>query len=444
MFNRSTKSHEAECFERIHALDKSRDCWIKRVVLTIDFSEGLDTFCERASFDLDTDYLIRKTFDKYYYIPVGWRERAPFLELDCKTQSGNSLQLLPLSFREKYVEWAFWELCNAHGYINSQQGIPICLRNRIMKQIQGKDLEQPDHRCCNGHTCDHEEIWNKIMKDSEVVAFYEKMQIEQPLILRVNIDDNDTLSMIKIMERKPLRRPDITRANRRAGHINGIVEARNATSIKFVAPPDTRIKKVRGSVIQDSSHSGENAIPILQAKVFGDGSWAHLNQRTEASRFLWTLTFTPRRSYLFTPAIRIAALGLIACIYWMISAFGVTDISGIRNSYSMVVVTSFYLYHIRLLYKNYSHSFLYNWITSRYRHLLTWTMILVLTFPFTSYIIGRIKGATPILKASSQTRTLGNVDAYVKWGIIIFILVSIKKFIHVYTMTKPSLALDGK
>lgn len=99
--NPAPKELRVKLFARIRELEENPEIWRLRTICTIDLSEGLDTYVEHLTIDVDHRYVSQ--IDDYYYLPVGWRERESFLELDCRTNSGDSMQLMPLYFRQDYM-----------------------------------------------------------------------------------------------------------------------------------------------------------------------------------------------------------------------------------------------------------------------------------------------------------------------------------------------------
>ena len=112
-------------------LESFRSFWLRRHLLTLDFSEGERTWVERQSLDIK-----RTIFQNYYqdediyvYVPLEWRKKGPYLTFDCVLNDGNSASLMGKAFNEGYALWMFDDMCRAFG-IDSRD-IPTCLREHV-------------------------------------------------------------------------------------------------------------------------------------------------------------------------------------------------------------------------------------------------------------------------------------------------------------------------
>lgn len=378
-------------FKVIRELDSSRETWAKRAVVTLDFSEGKDTYVERMTIDVKARVFSERLKEgEDILVPVGWRDRATFLEFDCRTDSGESFQLLQLKYRELFAEWLFWIQCLEKDYL-PERVIPECLQNQVRSQINlGIGCEQ-DCRCGVGHHCEHLSIWKRILSDPEMNGFYRKLRDEQLLILALPAATQ--FSAVKISERKTLKQPHRTAAEKIVGCVRGVVFTANATSVKMIAPDDVRFKAVDGTIVGRGSRGSVYYRPI-NTQLHGDGSWVYANERTSGSRMLWRLTFTPRRSRLISPGIRITTIGIFACLWWHLTGFGASDLDSI-DRISFAVVLAYYAYYMYLSDKSISNSFIYNWSTRTQRHSLTIAILSTLAFPISAHILNRLGSTLP-------------------------------------------------
>ena len=368
-------SNQQAVFERIKALEDSTESWLKRSVVTVDLSQGRDSYIERMTLDLDVGCLKKYGFEGQYYIPVGWRARRTFLSYDCKSETGASLQLAKRAFREAYSEWLFFRYGRDLGIL-SDGAVPPCLVERVKRRIHdGCDLSA-GHECCSGHPCDHELLWSALKKDERIKGFYDALGELEPIILIARQEEPPFL--LKIAEQKANEKPRRRLIDVVLGRFVGTLKVRAATSTKFLAPRDMRFK----SVIGLTSKAFRESDQTLSAEVFGDGAWAAAtNGPVWENMSAWELTLAPRRSAFVSPAIRVLGLGLLACIYWLLTGFGVRDYNAILNSFSYLIVGSYYLHYLYLLDRKEVNSFLYGWSMRPQRHGLMIGMSIVGFFP---------------------------------------------------------------
>ena len=177
--NEADSRSETVIFAALMALEEEQNLWQLRSIETIDLTEGLDTYLDHFTIDIDVQVLNHWFSQEFRYIPLGWRARTTFLELDCKANSGESLQLMPLSFRHRYAEWKFWNLVEQSDIMFTGSNVPGCIRARVVKTIAksdtGNELLSGD---CKNHACGHEQTWQAILSHESVGRAYRDLQIE--------------------------------------------------------------------------------------------------------------------------------------------------------------------------------------------------------------------------------------------------------------------------
>ena len=171
--NEANSLSETMILAALMALEEEQDLWQLRSIETIDLTEGLDTYLDHFTIDIDVQVVNHWFSQENRYIPLGWRARTTFLELDCKANSGESLQLMPLSFRHRYAEWKFWKLIENSGFASAESNVPGCMRARVVKTIAksdtGNELFSGE---CKNHTCDHEQTWQTILSHESTGRAY--------------------------------------------------------------------------------------------------------------------------------------------------------------------------------------------------------------------------------------------------------------------------------
>lgn len=401
-------------FNRLRSLEEGRELWIKREVVTVDFSENKAAYVERLTFDLNAEHFTNNTaIGGFHYIPIGWRDRESFLEFNCRTDRGNSVQLLTLDYRHLFMKWMFWSLCCEKGFIEPDL-VPSCLLKRLDAQIKFGKVDETEVKCCEEQ---HNELWSQIQSNKRLRDLYQILGRRESLILKVPA--GDVLTMIKLEEVKTLKKPFQSYADRLIGRMEGVLVMRNATSIKFVAPSDMKFISVKGIPIYESAFKQKTEM-LIKARLYGDGERAHSRIQAKSSIIAWTLILHPRRHQLIVPGMRISVLGIFSCLYWMLSGFGTpSNVVDIRNSFSLSVVIAYYWYYIHLFDKNYARSFIYNSVTERQRFLLSLCMLSVMLFPFVGHI--SIVLVSNLHRLGIAMFSADAISPAIRWGITILL-----------------------
>lgn len=381
-----------DLYNSIEKLEENTTSWRSRSVLTLDFSDGADTYVEHLTIDVDTekvDECFVSSGQDHYYVLVGWRRKDTFLEFDCKANSGQSLQLMPLSFRCGYAEWSFLRLCESKM---SGEEIPGCIRARVAEAITGsEDSSNTYNKFCSNHSTQCDSTWKRLLQDEEIRAtYYLKIKRREPLILRAS--KRYDISILKLKERRNFDFPRRKLHEVLVAKGPGILTSRRATSTKIIAPQDVR---VRSATLHDIQYESS-----YTTKLFGEGSWGHLSQKQkQTGEFLiWSVTFYPRRSYLVTPGLLILLLGLILCPYWHMTMQNIPLDSWNQSIVGLVderpsfgFLFAYYIASIPLLfYKSHERSYLYTWIVRRIKWCLGIGMFVILLFPFIPHAIVKL------------------------------------------------------
>ncbi|MBO3725660.1 hypothetical protein J5X07_11605 [Actinomyces bowdenii] len=372
-------------YSQIEALENSYVSWRSRSIITLDFADGAGTYVEHLSIDIDKakfEESINHERSEHYYIPLGWRQRHTFLEFDCKANSGESLQLMPLSFRHGYTEWRFLKSCQRK--LSSSSSLPSCIRDHIVAVINGTaNLRQGVKlrgQSCANHSTQCEELWNSLMSDPEIYSDFLRMRSREPLILKAK--KSYDFSILKLRERRTLDFPHRKLKQAMLATGPAALRSRRASSIKIVVPPDVRIKSA-------ALYDMQQPTPY-QASLYGDGSWAHINENHSSDIIKWAITFYPRRAHTVTPGLLILLFGICLCIYWYFSTQRTplsdwneqtVGLFAKRPSYAFLL--AYYTANIpTLFYRNHERSFLYGWMVKRIQWGLGIGMFFVVAFPF--------------------------------------------------------------
>lgn len=401
-------AQKVEVFEKLRELDGLRESWIKRTIITIDLSEGLDTYVEKATYDISfcenspigmdasldlscqslssghiaPDCREKDRSAEVYLIPLAWRPRAAFLDLDCIDANGRSMQLVKLKVREEYCEWLFWTRCAELG-LCSKDSVSDRIASLLRDHMQNGIVVKPDLK---SFSAEEKRLWEEIENNGELSRLYRKICDLQPLILWT-LDPKAAL-LLKIKERKALVKPDRREAHTALkGAFRGTLSSARADCTKIIAPPDMRLKKVDGLVIYGESFQP----PRLEAELHGDGSWAFCKTAERGILTEWRLELTSRRSLLISPGRHLLEIGLLACLFWSVKNSPLSDAKEILSSFSMTFVGSVYLYHLYLFGRKADKSFLFNWAVSKQRLLLFLSLMCVIFFQFTAHALSELE-----------------------------------------------------
>lgn len=397
-------------FRRIRRLDETRELWWVRSICTSDLSEGLATYLERITIDLDVSYL--EEHDGYFYLPIAWRIRASFLELDCKTNNGDSMQLVPLAFRRKYMSWEFWQVCREVGLISPGERVCSCLKEHVDNIIlspEAGDLNALPS--CPFHHRDCCDKWRKIQDSPALSNYIYKLLKSEPLILKVRAEklcespQGPDISIIKISERKPIVAPKASWYETLKGEMWGVIEPFWAGTNKLVVPRDMRIV---GGYLYIPSDGVQGKLRAKEVQIEGDGSWLHVREKNTYGRSFLIVGFRPRRPFLFKPGLTILILSFIAAISWLVlfkdsfwpncKGFLVSscDLGAVQNKEILKATMSampfgllfaYFLTRIPIFYHVSERSFLYYVWTQRHYRLLGFTMAATTAFPFLHSIV---------------------------------------------------------
>lgn len=426
---------ELKIFKSIRCLDENREKWTRRTVVTVDFTDGLDTYVERITYDIDQKHIVQHSKlsrTDTFYVPIAWRPRETFLEFDCVSNSGTSLQLTELAIRQRYCEWYFWQRCRELKVVKPSK-ITSKLRSCLKSYVE--DGKPEAFGTCSKSD---QETWVTLLDNISLNAIYRQIGKYKPLVLR--IANNDDVSIIKIKERKTLRRPPRrTGFDALKGSMVGTVCSINAGRTKLIAPIDMRFKCVDGFMLKPDVHS----LPTkVKTEVLGDGGWAYCNTGNtdqQGDYTLWRLTMTPRRSRFISPGFRVLLLVILAIFYWQI--FDVNASSGryVLSGFSMAVVGSVFLYYLRLFDVKRTHSFQFRWASTWQRSCLMFAYATVLIFPFIEHLLNKFSALVSKLPECSIFNFEGfaallrsdTTVCVVRWSIIIAILALLIDFVIV-------------
>lgn len=405
--NPAPKELRVKLFARIRELEENPEIWQLRTICTIDLSEGLDTYVEHLTIDVDHRYVSQ--IDDYYYLPVGWRERESFLELDCQTNSGDSMQLMPLYFRQDYMEWKFWDVCYELGLVPGPTRICECLRERLSKVVADPEGAQAGSLGAMPHAkCSRK--WKELEREPIPKELLAKMKTQEPLIFRVRARRSAScdadISILKVSERKTLFGPKDPHLQRYRSDMWGTISSFSANTNKVVAPRDMRL--VRGHCYEVVADSNTKELEALTVEPFADGNWLHLRREFPPPALIWVIEFRPRRGFLYKPGRTTIILSLLATISWMFlfkqsflsdcqgSFVSSGDVCALANKREIVktvmssipfgLLFAYYLTRLPLFQQSQERSFLYDVWTRPHYKLLAWTIGLTVIFPFLNVI----------------------------------------------------------
>lgn len=405
--NPAPKKLRVKLFARIRELEENPEIWQPRTICTIDLSEGLDTYVEHLTIDVDHHYVPQ--IDGYYYLPVGWRKRESFLELDCRTNSGDSMQLMPLYFRQDYMEWKFWDVCYELRLVPEPIEICECLRERLSKVVadpkgaQAGSLGPMLHAQCSRK-------WKELEREPIPKDLLAKIKMQEPLIFRVRARRSAScdadISILKVSERKTLFGPKDPHILRYGSDMWGAISSFSANTNKVVAPRDMRL--VRGHCYEVAADSNTKELEALTVEPFADGNWLHLRRELPPPVLVWLIEFRPRRGFLYKPGRTTIILSLLATISWLflfkqsfwsdcqgvfVSSCNVSALEDKRNIVKTVMssipfglLIAYYLTRLPLFQQSQERSFLYDVWTRPHYKLLAWTIGLTVVFPFLNVI----------------------------------------------------------
>lgn len=414
--NEANSLSETMIFAALMALEEEQNLWQLRSIETIDLTEGLDTYLDHFTIDIDVQVLNHWFSQEFRYIPLGWRARTTFLELDCKANSGESLQLMPLSFRHRYAEWKFWNLVEQSDIMFTGSNVPGCIRARVVKTIAksdtGNELLSGD---CKNHACGHEQTWQAILSHESVGRAYRDLQNREPLILKAQ--PHYDLSIVKLQERRQLELPRRNLREWLSSEGAGVISARRAATTKVIAPDDLRIHKLERIDLEYSTSD--------EAEVYGDGSWAHYSrespgrqqtiaQSQRSGEFLkWIAVFHPRRSHLLVPGVLILVPSIFLWTYWLTAgswkslsyAADSIPFGDVAKKPSFAFLAAYFTANIPpLFYRSHERSHLYNSVTRWPYWGLATRMFLTLVFPFLPNIARIVNNVSSALLGTEQHR----------------------------------------
>lgn len=432
----------------VRALDDSCDEWINRTTVTLDFSQGFATYLEKITFDIETTVVsnITSSSDEgldAHLIPLGWRRRETFLAFDCKTNSGESLQLLPLRKRQMYCEWIFWEVCKECSLLTDREP-HADLKALVKSYVESGEGEE---KALSKMTHALREQWAKIRGNSVASELFERIGEYQPLILSAtNIRD---LAIIKLHEVKQLSRPSRrSMYDRYLARFSGTISSMGASSTKFIAPSDCRFMDVQGTV---RVAKGAEAVKVA-AKLHGQGSWAFSSEKVRSSSVQWNITFASRRSHFIAPAMRTHIASLITVLFWFLGNFNAATPSVLLNSYSMALISAYFIYHFRLFGQNSQQSVQFQWGIKLHRYLLMMSMVATALFPVTAHFVHRVDAfqvslfslLNPEFDNSQNVQyfanlvTRGSPTLGIKWIILIYLALMTWNYIDIYRFSRPA------
>lgn len=382
-------------FRSIYNVECSAPKWQKRVLWTSDFSSGRDVYTDAITFDIEVEVLedIFKE-SKYYYIPLGWRERVSFIELDCIANSGQSLQLLPLKERSEYSRRSFEYLCEELEIDISS--LPNCIKQHLNQCCQGGGYKE--YSCCgdDGHICEHKQQWETLTSDLRFSERLEKLCSLQPLILRASKEID--VSILKIREKKGVRCPKRTIWQTLGGQGWLVLPAYPLSSTtKVVVPNDVRIS---ASVATERSARNNNPAPDNhqepKLQLCGDGMVGHFQRRGAPAPLYWHFSIMPHRSHLVTPALIILAVALASSLFLLIrqneglKADVPASLEQITKSPFLFILVGFYGLILPILYKFSERSYSYKWLMLPQFLMLLMSMLLSLVNFFVPRVVGKL------------------------------------------------------
>lgn len=378
---------EKRLFKALRRSQDEIDQWILRSVVTLDFSSGCDTYIESVTFDIDVTQQESFVHENFFYIPISWRNRQTFLEFDCRTNSGKSFQLVPLSVRIKYCEWLFWDLCRTEKLrqvSNLVKPVSNILREHIMTgKFQDRDFREVP--------VEQRRYLEGLLSNDRVSDLFRQMGREQPLIIRASAKED--ISLIKLSQRKAIIRTRSRGSRIWNGVFLGSVVAPSSSTVTFIPPKDCRFRRVTGYKLnaKTGKYDTKNAV---EAEIHGGGTWACSPVKTYCETVRWFLEFTGKRSFFTSPASRTAFVATLAVAYWGVAGFSVADFSGLFQGFSVAMVTSYFVFQLRLFSQFSDRSFQFQWALRWQRYWIMVVEVCTLCVPLVDYFIGKI--ATPV------------------------------------------------
>lgn len=384
---------EISLFECLYKCETSLEDWQKRTVLTIDMNQRGAAYLERLTIDVDRD-AISPFDDDNYYLLLGWRPRESFLEFDCKTNSGLSMQLTSLDFRHRYMEWRFWKKCAEEGY---EETIPPCWERKIQCAVNGiEESVSQDSEVCPAHTCVHVYEWEKLCEISAISETLAALGTSEPLIFCVSATAD--ISILKVSERKSFAPGSHLRRSIKTFEFDGYLDAREANTTKIIAPEDMRFTRAFGYDASGDVH---------EPSFFGNHSWLHHLRRPASGRMFWTVSLTPRRSFFADRVKMVLYPSVLACAFWFAVQWFVSVASfdgGLRSidspnfalrldlikaflAFPFGLLYSFYLTQIPIFYGLHERGFLYHVVMRPWYRKLAYFMVVATVFPFLSLLV---------------------------------------------------------
>lgn len=329
-----------DIFESICRLEAKREVWVTRDVLALDFSHVDNAWLERSTFDVDVEEVRRiwnrgeiyrpgvlqsNCDDNFLYLPLYWREKDSFLELDCLSSDGTSLNLATRAFTMKLAEYAFWRASKLVGF--SKNEFTDCIHAYVHSVIGMEEEDCGLKKFCTDKQCNNHEYHRgrlqQLLSIPELARMWQNLLHHRLMVIKIPSESN--FSVVKVQETFALQSSwFVTRSwkskladfNPFIPEVKILLPSRAAAVTKLIMPRDVKLLK---SVTFDSWGIYKGKVIPREMIVHGDGSWGSSYNRDidPDSAVDWTMVAVPHSSHLLMPGLAVSLFALAATLAWI-------------------------------------------------------------------------------------------------------------------------------
>lgn len=375
-------SNNNDIIKLVGKLFLSREKWIRREIISLDFDEGGHSCLEKLTVDVDRSYIksiFAKSVYSHFYLPLEWREKGAIYSVDCVSADGRSLRLLNRSFNDEFAEWMFWWIAERSGYAKSR--VPADVQQLVLDGIKAKSTEVDkllEYIRSRKFPAESRRIWKKMQEVDMIEKFWNLILRSHIVVVRAPRDAD--CAIIKLSEKRSFRALTRSKLNIFSAVFCVNLSERPARLTKMKVPQDVRILRSVGIKGVDDDAT------LADMEIKGDGSWGvcysyEIYEQTGATA--WSILFVPRRTSLIVPGLITSWAALFATYIWNSRSLSIFSSGAEVFSHSVpfLVVLALAPTVASTILSHTSGSFLYRSMTRKYGFAMTLVTALVFIFP---------------------------------------------------------------
>lgn len=203
--NKGSKNNDI--IKLVGKLFLSREKWIRREIISLDFDEGGHSCLEKLTVDVDRSYIksiFAKSVYSHFYLPLEWRAKGAIYSVDCVSADGRSLRLLNRSFNDEFAEWMFWWIVERSGYAKSR--VPADVQQLVLDGIKAKSTEVDkllEYINSRKFPAESRRIWKKMQEVDMIEKFWNLILRSHIVVVRAPRDAD--CAIIKLSEKRSFR-----------------------------------------------------------------------------------------------------------------------------------------------------------------------------------------------------------------------------------------------